>query len=87
MTIEVDDEIAERLSEEALRRGKSPDDVASEVLLAGLLAATNGKGVHNVMEFAGIGAGRPWSLQGRDGQEYVNEMRDEWTEREGSFRP
>jgi hypothetical protein len=36
----------------------------------------------SVMDFGGAGTGRPGSLQGRDAQEYVNELRAEWDERD-----
>jgi hypothetical protein len=106
MTITIDDDLSARLSEEARRRGQDPETVATTLLRAvidALASAPNGETaprLHNVMEFAGVGAGRPGATQsildfegvakdsgvGMDAQEYVNQMRDEWEERERSWR-
>lgn len=92
ITVTVDDTLAERLQADAAARGQDVNHYALTVLRAGVDALAlpeNGETaprLHNAMEFAGVGAGRPGSLQGKDAQEYVNELRAEWEEREQSWR-
>ena len=83
MIITLDDELSGWLAEEAKRRGEKADDVAAQLLRRSMKSLpSNSPKLHSVMDFAGVGAGRPGALSGKDAQEYVDELRAEWDERE-----
>lgn len=87
MTLLLDDEITRELNEEAQRRGQNVSVLAAELLRQSLKAsAKSTENRHAVMEFAGAGAGRPGALGEKDAQAYVNELRDEWSEREQTWQ-
>jgi hypothetical protein len=83
MTIILDEELSVRLAQEAKRRGEKAEEVAAQLLRQSLNDTPAGHtNRSSVMEYAGIGAGRPGALRGRDAQEYVDELRGEWEDRE-----
>lgn len=87
MTITLDDDLWRRLAEEAQRRGQNVDAMAEDWLRHQLnIVRPVAAAAHTVMEFAGVGAGRPGALTDRDAQNYIDELRDEWDERERAWR-
>ena len=89
MTLSLSPEAEARLQAAAAQSGRTPEEIVAalvETLPVPSPLPHPAASTRSVMDFAGIGAGRPGSLQGRDAQEYVNEMRAEWDEREQSWR-
>jgi hypothetical protein len=80
MTITLDEELGRQLAEVARLRGMDVSTVAAEMLRASLHEIRTPV-FHSVMEFAGVGAGRPGAVQ-QDAQQYVESLRDEWEARE-----
>jgi plasmid stability protein len=66
MTVNVPDDLAARLAAEAERRGASVDEVAAELLTAGLPADSNPRPARRHLSFAGIGASGGGEAVGRN---------------------
>ena len=68
--------VATKLREHASRQGRPEEEIALDAVEK-LLASADGspKPRRNLMEFRGVGKHNP---VGKDPQEYVNDMRDEW---------
>jgi len=79
LVLHLSPETEARLRERAIREGRSEEEIALRAV-ENLLEAGEAppKRRRNILEFEGVGRHNP---VGRDAQEYVNEMRDEWDRR------
>lgn len=83
LTIKLDDELSLWLAQEAKRTGLRVDEVAASLLRDSISKLPEAMPERrSVMEFAGVGAGRPGALNDKDAQEHIDELRAEWSDRE-----
>lgn len=86
MTITLSPEAEARLQAAAAQSGRTPDEIVAAFVetLPPVQHETNPTPMtRSVLDFEGMGKDNPI---GMDAQEYVNEMRAEWDEREQSWR-
>lgn len=82
MTLTTD--IPEDLVVKAATNTLAPDEVTRIVAAVAAATPNTRPRLHSVLEFAGVGAGRPGSI-GDDVQGYIDAMRDEWEEGEAAL--